>query len=49
MKVSYGEGLANHTGPRSCGGGRDGGIEASTGKGTGPVYPANELFGMPML
>jgi hypothetical protein len=33
MKVSYGEGLANHTGPESCGAAREGGVEALTGEG----------------
>jgi hypothetical protein len=28
MKEPYGEGLATHTGPESCGAAREGGIEA---------------------
>jgi len=31
MKESYGEGLATHTGPESCGAVREGGTEALTG------------------
>ena len=31
MKKSYGEGLATHTGPESCGAAREGGVEAWTG------------------
>jgi len=31
MRVSYGEGLASHTGPESCGGGREAAVEALTG------------------
>ena len=31
MKVSYGEGIATHTGPESCAGARNGGGEALTG------------------
>src|ERR1700674_4757751 len=38
MKVSYGEGLAIHAGPGSCGGAREGGVEASTGERTGRVF-----------
>ena len=37
MKVSYGEGLAIHAGPGSCGGAREGGVEASTGERAGQV------------
>ena len=37
MKVSYGEGLASHTGPKSCAAVREGGSEALTGVRTGPV------------
>ena len=37
MKVSYGEGLASHTGPKSCATVRKGGSEALTGVRTGPV------------
>jgi hypothetical protein len=38
MKVSYCEGLANHTGPESCGAAREGGVEALTGEGAGRVF-----------
>ena len=37
MKVSYGEGLAIHTGSESCIGGRKGAGEALTGVRTGQV------------
>jgi hypothetical protein len=37
MKVSYGEGVAGHTGPKSCVTVREGGGEALTGVHTGPV------------
>lgn len=37
MKVSYGEGVACHTGPKSCVTVREGGSEALTGVHTGPV------------
>jgi hypothetical protein len=38
MRVSYCEGLANHTGPESCGAAREGGFEALTGEGAGRVF-----------
>jgi hypothetical protein len=38
MKVSYSEGLANHTGSESCGAAREGGSEALTGEGAGRVF-----------
>ena len=38
MEVSYSEGLANHTGPESCGAAREGGDEALTGEGAGRVF-----------
>ena len=38
MKVSYSEGLANHTGSESCGVAREGGFEALTGEGAGRVF-----------
>ena len=38
MKESYGEGLATHTGPESCGAAREGGVEALTGVRTGRVF-----------
>ena len=37
MKESYGEGLATHTGPESCGANREGGDEALTGVRAGRV------------
>ena len=37
MEESYGEGLANHTGPESCGCGGDGVSEALTGERAGRV------------
>jgi len=37
MKVSYGEGLAPHTGPKSCVGVREGAGEALAGVRAGPV------------
>ena len=38
MKKSYGEGLATHTGPESCGAARKGGVEAWTGERAGRVF-----------
>ena len=38
MKESYGEGLAIHTGPESCGAARKGGVEALTGERAGRVF-----------
>ena len=38
MKVSRSEGLANHTGPESCGAAREDGVEALTGEGAGRVF-----------
>ena len=37
MQESYGEGVANHTGPESCGVTREGGVEALTGGSAGQV------------
>jgi RNA-directed DNA polymerase len=37
MKESYGEGLATHTGPESCGAARKSGVEALTGVRAGRV------------
>ena len=37
MQESYGEGLAIHTGPESCGAAREGGVEALTGVRAGRV------------
>jgi hypothetical protein len=44
MKESYGEGLANHTGPESCGAAREGGVEALTGEGAGRVFSRENSF-----
>jgi len=38
MKESYGEGLATHTGPESCGAAREGSDEALTGERMGRVF-----------
>jgi hypothetical protein len=38
MKKSYGEGLATHTGPESCGAVRESGDEALTGERRGRVF-----------
>lgn len=38
MEESYGEGLATHTGPESCGGTREGVAEALTGVRAGRVF-----------
>jgi RNA-directed DNA polymerase len=38
MKESYGEGVANHTDPESCGAGGNGGDEALTGARAGRVF-----------
>ena len=38
MKESYGEGLATHTDPESCGAAREGGVEALTGARAGRVF-----------
>jgi len=37
MKESYGEGVATHTDPESCGASREGGVEALTGARAGRV------------
>ena len=44
MKVSYSEGLANHTGSESCEVAREGGFEALTGEGAGRVFSREKLF-----
>lgn len=44
MKVSYCEGLANHTGPESCGAACKGGFEALTGEGAGRVFSRESRF-----
>ena len=43
MQVSYGEGLANHTGPESCGAVREGVVEALTGEGAGRVFSRERI------
>ena len=43
MKVSYSEGLANHTGSESCGDAREGVCEALTGEGAGRVFSREKL------
>ena len=43
MKESYVEGLANHNGPESCGGAREGGVEALTGVRTGRVFSRENI------
>src|SRR5215472_5234689 len=51
MKESCSEGVANHTGPESCGGPRKGSAEALTGESTGrDIEPRNNCyFGTPTL
>lgn len=44
MKESYGEGIAIHTGPESCGVTRKGGIEALTGVRAGQVLSRERHF-----
>lgn len=44
MKESYGEGLATHTGPESCGTCREGGAEALTGVRAGRVLSRESTF-----
>ena len=44
MKDSYSEGLANHTGPESCGAAREGGVEALTGEGAGRVFSRESKY-----
>jgi RNA-directed DNA polymerase len=44
MKESYGEGLATHTGPESCGAAREGGVEALTGVRAGWVFSRESTF-----
>jgi RNA-directed DNA polymerase len=43
MKESYGEGLASHTDPESCGACREGGVEALTGARTGRVLSRENI------
>lgn len=50
MKVQYGEEVANHSGPESCGDAREGVVEALTGETDGPdIEPRNPESGMPTL
>ena len=44
MKESYGEGLATHADPESCGATCEGGIEALTGARTGWVWSRETTF-----
>ena len=44
MKESYGEGLATHTGPESCGAACEGGVEALTGARAGWVLSRETTF-----
>jgi hypothetical protein len=50
MKVRYGEEVANHSGPESCGGAREGVTEALAGEtGRLGIEPRNQESGMPTL
>ena len=50
MKVRYGKELANHSGPESCGGAREGAAEALTGETGRPgIEPRNQESGTPTL
>jgi len=53
MRGTYGEGLANHTGPESCGGGSNGMVEALKGVRAGQILSREILFlfkfGVPTL
>ena len=51
MKESYGEGVATHTDPESCGGAREGGGEALTGERAGRVLSRERQLssGVPTL
>ena len=45
MKVQYGKEVANHSGPESCGGAREGAAEALTGEtGGSAIEPRNHEF-----
>jgi len=44
MKESYGEGVATHTDPESCGAVREGGVEALTGARAGRVCSRERSF-----
>ena len=50
MQESYGEGLANHTGPELCGASREAGLEALVGVRAGRVLsPEISQSGVPTL
>ncbi len=50
MKVQYGEEVANHSDPESCGAHREVCVEALTGEtGRPAIEPRNDQFGMPTL
>lgn len=44
MKESYGEGVATHTDPESCGAACKGGVEALTGARAGQVFSRERRF-----
>jgi hypothetical protein len=44
MKESYGEGVATHTDPESCGAAREGRVEALTGARAGRVFSRERIF-----
>ena len=44
MKESYGEGVASHTGPKSCGAAREDRVEALTGARAGRVFSRERRF-----
>lgn len=44
MKESYGEGVATHTDPESCGAACKGGVEALTGARAGRVFSRERIF-----
>jgi RNA-directed DNA polymerase len=44
MKESYGEGVATHTDPESCGASCEGGVEALTGARAGRVFSRESRF-----
>src|SRR5215472_8315869 len=48
MKVQHGKDVANHSGPESCGGAREGAAEALTGEtGGSAIEPRNQKSGTP--
>ena len=50
MKIQYGEEMANHSGPESCGVCREAHVEALTGETDRPaIEPRNQESGMPTL